>query len=110
MTQQRTYATWVRPRGLARLWWTLQRRTWAVFHHLRALYRRRYPPPEKSHDIGLTAKVVQENRLKPPVGSVGTVARSEVRDGARVYLIEFEDMTLITGLPAPRILELVPPR
>ncbi|MGH4014196.1 MAG: hypothetical protein ACRDSL_09765 [Pseudonocardiaceae bacterium] len=62
-----------------------------------------------SRFIGLAARVVRQNHLLPPVGSVGIVAGSEVRDGDRVYIIEFEEMSLITGLPAPRIIELLAP-
>jgi len=107
MMQQRTYAEYVPPRGLAWVWWTLQRPLQMMFHQLRRTYCRSHPPPEVSRYIGLSARVVGENRLLPPAGSMGVVARSEVRDGDRVYIIEFEDMTLIAGLPAPRILKLV---
>lgn len=107
MMQQRTYAEYVPPRGLAWIWWTLQRSLRMMFQQLRRTYRRSHPLPEVSRYVGLSARVIGENRLLPPVGSVGVVARSEVRHGDRVYIIEFEDMTLIAGLPAPRILELI---
>ncbi|MGH3926721.1 MAG: hypothetical protein ACRDTT_28310, partial [Pseudonocardiaceae bacterium] len=71
---------------------------------------RRHPLPEVSRYIGLSVRIVGENRLLPPVGSVGVVTGSEVRDGDRVYIIEFEDMTLVSGLPAPRILDLLSPQ
>jgi hypothetical protein len=61
----------------------------------------------------MSATVVGED-LTPnlPVGSVGTITRSEVRDGDRIYVIEFdaENETVCGELPCERHFELSHPQ
>ncbi|HEU0087649.1 MAG TPA: hypothetical protein VFQ77_08360 [Pseudonocardiaceae bacterium] len=109
MTQQRSYAEYVPPRGLGGIWWKLTSPARLVYAHLRRAYHRRRPPPEVSAYLGMSARVVGED-LTPnlPVGSMGIVTRSEVRDGDRIYVIEFdtENETVCGELPCERHFEL----
>ncbi|MGH4014192.1 MAG: hypothetical protein ACRDSL_09745 [Pseudonocardiaceae bacterium] len=106
------YAEYLPPRGLAWVWWVFKSPSNCIYRRLRRMYRRRWPQPEVSRYIGMAARVAEDGATgRLYVGSVGVVTRSEVLDGDRVYIIEFdaENETLMGPLPAPRIVELMSP-
>lgn len=76
-------------------------------HRLRRTYRRRFPAPEVADYLGMTARLVKQSHRLPPVGSLGVVTSSELADGARLYHIEFDTVTLIGPLPQPGVVELL---
>lgn len=84
---------------------------WSVqyLRRLHRAYRRRFPAPEVTDYLGMTARLVMRNDRLPPVGSLGVVTRSELADGARLYHIEFNTVTLIGPLPEPGVVELLRP-
>ncbi|MGH3906038.1 MAG: hypothetical protein ACRDTE_17930 [Pseudonocardiaceae bacterium] len=74
---------------------------------LRKAYRRRFPAPEVIDYLGMRARLVKQSDRLPPVGSLGVVTTSELSDGARLYHIEFDTVTLIGPLPEPGVVELL---
>lgn len=76
---------------------------------LRRAYRRRFPAPEVTGYLGMAARLVMRSDRLPPVGSLGVVTKSELSDGARLYHIEFDTVTLIGPLPEPDVVELLGP-
>lgn len=76
---------------------------------LQRAYRRRFPAPEVTGYLGMAARLIMRSDRLPPVGSLGVVTRSELSNGARLYHIEFDTVTLIGPLPKPGVVELLGP-
>lgn len=112
---QGRYAEYVMSRGLAWVRWKLTRFPERIYRLLRRAYRRRWAQPEVSAYLGMGVRIIGEDMGRHlPVGSVGVVTRSELREdweGDRTYTIEFyaENVTLSAGLPCRRHFELFTP-
>jgi len=73
------------------------------------MYRRRWPPPEVSSYLGMQAMIAGEGATgRLHTGSVGMISKSEVHSDHRVYHIEFDAKTVVTHLPNPSCIELIP--
>lgn len=106
------YADYLPPRGLAWVWWQLQRPAKSIYRRLRRMYFHRWPPPEVPNYLGMQAMIVGDGAIgRLHVGSVGVISKSELQGDHRVYHIEFETEgeTVITPLPHPNCVELISP-